>query len=102
FAQGPTVLKDIAHARAKESDRISDLRRELLKVGADIKETPDRLIITPRPSYRSGVLLDPHQDHRLAMAFAILGLRIGVRVRDIGCVAKSYPAFSADLQRLFK
>ncbi|NLE64943.1 MAG: hypothetical protein GX606_03390, partial [Elusimicrobia bacterium] len=42
FAQGPTVLKDIAHARAKESDRISDLRRELLKVGADIKETPDR------------------------------------------------------------
>jgi 3-phosphoshikimate 1-carboxyvinyltransferase len=98
FAQGPTRLKDIAHARVKESDRISDLRRELLKAGADIQETPDELIITPRTSYRQGITLDPHHDHRLAMAFAVLGTRIGVTVSAVECTSKSYPGFVKTLK----
>ena len=100
FADGPTRLKDIAHARVKESDRISDLRQELLKVGANIEEKADELIIRPRSSYSGGVELDPHCDHRLAMAFAVLGLRIGVTVRDMECTAKSYPQFWAHLKQL--
>ena len=100
FARGPTRLKDISHARAKESDRISDLRRELLKTGADVKEKNNMLIIKPRPHCRPNVLLDPHHDHRLAMAFAVLGLRIGAKVKDIECVAKSYPGFVKDLKSL--
>jgi 3-phosphoshikimate 1-carboxyvinyltransferase len=100
FAKGTTRLKDIGHARVKESDRISDLRRELLKVGADIEEKADELIIRPKGSYAGGVELDPHHDHRLAMAFAVLGLKIGVTVRDIECTAKSYPQFVTHLKKL--
>ncbi|MDP2653777.1 MAG: 3-phosphoshikimate 1-carboxyvinyltransferase [Candidatus Omnitrophota bacterium] len=100
FARGTTRLCDIRHARVKESDRISDLRSELLKTGADVRETQTELIINPRPGYRSGVLLDPHQDHRLAMAFSVLGLKIGTKIRDIDCVRKSYPGFVRDIRAL--
>ncbi len=93
FAKGVTRLKDISHARVKESDRISDLRQELLKVGAKIEEKKDELIIYPQAEYASGAVLDPHHDHRLAMAFAVLGLKVGVSVRDMECTSKSYPGF---------
>jgi len=100
FAHGTTILKDIAHARVKESDRISDLRNELLKIGAEITESKDRLIIKPKSTYRKDCILDPHNDHRLAMAFCVLGIKIGVRVKDIECTRKSYPAFINDFKTL--
>ena len=100
FAEGKTRLTDIAHARAKESNRISDLRRELLKVGAAVSEKKGELIITPKAKYRTGATLNPHNDHRLAMAFAVLGLKVGVRVKTIGCTRKSYPDFVKDLKAL--
>ncbi|MCK5081506.1 MAG: 3-phosphoshikimate 1-carboxyvinyltransferase [Candidatus Omnitrophica bacterium] len=93
FARGRTRLYNIGHARVKESDRITDLRTELLKVGAKITEKKDELIIEPRDEYKNDCLLDPHKDHRLAMAFAVLGLKIGVRISDIECTNKSYPDF---------
>jgi 3-phosphoshikimate 1-carboxyvinyltransferase len=101
FAKGKTRLVDIRHARAKESDRISDLRRELLKVGAHVSETRDALTIEPRATYRKGELLDPHHDHRLAMAFTVLGMKIGCRVKDIESCRKSYPSFVKDIKRLW-
>ncbi len=100
FAKGQTKLVDIYHARAKESDRISDLRKELLKVGACVSETKDALIIKPLPRYKNGQILDPHHDHRLAMAFTVLGLKIGCRVKDISCTHKSYPSFVKDMKTL--
>lgn len=100
FAKGKTRLYNIGHARVKESDRISDLRKELLKIGADVKETKTELIITPQEEYKKDCVLDPHNDHRLAMAFSILGLKIGVRVKDIECSSKSYPEFVKDLKAL--
>ncbi|MGE0268985.1 MAG: 3-phosphoshikimate 1-carboxyvinyltransferase [Candidatus Omnitrophota bacterium] len=100
FAEGTTRLCDIAHARVKESDRISDLRNELLKIGAGIKETGDQLIITPQLSYKKDCLLDPHNDHRLAMAFCVLGLKVGVAVKDIECTSKSYPGFINDFKSI--
>lgn len=100
FAKGETRLIHIAHARAKESDRISDLRKELLKIGADIRETRDALIIRPKNIYKENILLDPHHDHRLAMAFCVLGLKFGVRVKDIECTHKSYPDFTKDFKAL--
>lgn len=100
FAKGRTRLVDIGHARAKESDRISDLRRELLKVGAKISETEDSLIVDPQPIYKNDKTLDPYKDHRLAMAFTVLGLKIGCRVKDIECTAKSYPAFVKHMKTL--
>ncbi len=100
FAKGPTRLIDIHHARAKESDRISDLRMELLKVGADVRESSGALTIHPLPKYKSGKVLDAHHDHRLAMAFTVLGLKLGCRVNGIESSHKSYPDFIADMQRL--
>jgi 3-phosphoshikimate 1-carboxyvinyltransferase len=100
FAEGKTTLKDIHHARAKESDRISDLREELLKVGAKIEEKPNGMIIHPLHKPTPGVVLDPHHDHRLAMAFAVLGLKAGLTVKDIECSHKSYPNFTHDFKAL--
>ncbi len=93
FARGRTRLYNIGHARAKESDRITDLRIELAKVGAKITEKKDELIIDPQDRYMSDRLLDPHKDHRLAMAFCVLGLKLGIHVKDIECARKSYPDF---------
>ena len=98
FARGRTTLVGIHNARLKESDRISDLRQELLKVGGRVSETKDSLTIEPRTTYKNGILLDPHHDHRLAMAFTVLGLRIGCRVKDIESSRKSYPGFVRDMK----
>jgi len=105
FAEGKTRLVNVRHARVKESDRVTDLRRELLKIGARIKEKENELIIEPCSraddfDYRNGRTLDAHHDHRLAMAWSILGLRCGVRVKAIECVSKSYPGFVQDLRCL--
>ncbi|MDO8581131.1 MAG: 3-phosphoshikimate 1-carboxyvinyltransferase [Candidatus Omnitrophota bacterium] len=103
FAKGKTFFHDIAHARVKESDRVGDLRKELKKIGASIVEKDDTLIISPlkHPDlYKKGCMLDPHHDHRLAMAFAILGLKVGVIVKDMESSHKSYPQFVRDLKSL--
>lgn len=100
FAKGKTVLKGIAHARVKESDRIGDLSRELEKVGARFKIGSDSLTILPQEKYKTGILLDSHRDHRLAMAFSVLGAKIGCRINDLECTHKSYPAFVKDMRQL--
>lgn len=102
FARGRTRFTDIAHVRAKESDRITDLRRELCKVGAGVEETSDSLTIVPRreEEYNRNIRFDSHSDHRLAMAFSIAGLRLGAAVKNAQCVTKSYPGFFRDLSAL--
>ena len=100
FAKGKTRLTNIKHARVKESDRISDLRQELLKVGAKVDEKENELIIYPQEIYKSNCLLDPHHDHRLAMAFSVLGVKLGVRIKDMECCAKSYPGFVRDFKAM--
>jgi len=100
FAKGKTRLYDIGHVRSKESDRISDLRKELLKIGAKITEKHNAIIIDPQAKYKSNRLLDPHKDHRLAMAFCVLGSKIGARVKDIHCIHKSYPDFVKDFKAI--
>lgn len=98
FASGKTQLCNIKHARVKESNRITDLRQELEKIGARITETADTLTIIPQKVYKGAVELDPRHDHRLAMAFSVLGLKIGAAVKDIECVSKSYPGFVNDFR----
>ena len=100
FAKGKTKLVGIHHARAKESDRISDLRHELLKVGAHVTESADALTIEPRANYKTGQLLNAHNDHRLAMSFTVLGAKIGCCVEGIESSHKSYPAFVNDMKAL--
>ncbi len=99
FAEGPTTIRNVAHIRHKETDRIHALAVELRKLGAQVEERADGLTITPRPLH--GAEIDTYDDHRMAMSLALVGLAVpGVVIRDPGCTAKTYPQFFRDLQGL--
>jgi 3-phosphoshikimate 1-carboxyvinyltransferase len=102
FADGVSRIRNVAHIRHKESDRIAALAAELRKLGAGVDEQPDGLVIDPPSADRlSGASIATYDDHRMAMSFAVAGLRIpGVTILDPGCVAKTYPAFWDDLREL--
>jgi 3-phosphoshikimate 1-carboxyvinyltransferase len=92
FADTPTTIRNVAHIRDKETDRIGDLVRELRKLGADATEREDGLTIVPRPLH--GASLSTYDDHRMAMSLALVGLKVpGVRIRDPGCVGKTFPDY---------
>ena len=92
FAGGPSRVSGVGILRYKESNRMEGMANELRKLGADIALGPDAMVVRPAPL--RGALLDPLGDHRLAMAFALVGLRVvGVRVGDAECVGKSFPSF---------
>jgi 3-phosphoshikimate 1-carboxyvinyltransferase len=96
FAEGPTTIRNVAHIRHKETDRITALATELRKLGAGVEERPDGLTITPAPL--RGYAVDTYNDHRMAMSLALIGLKVpGVVIRNPGCVAKTYPGFWQDL-----
>lgn len=96
FAEGPTRVRNVAHIRHKETDRIAAVANELRKLGAQVVEHDDGLEITP--GQHTPAAIDTYEDHRMAMSFAIAGLRIpGIIIRDPGCVAKTYPRFFNDL-----
>jgi 3-phosphoshikimate 1-carboxyvinyltransferase len=93
FASGTSTIRNIAHLRLKESDRLAALGSELQKLGAQVKVGTDSLTITP-PAALRGAEIATHDDHRMAMAFALAGLRVpGVRILEPGCVAKSWPRY---------
>ena len=92
FAAEPLHIADIGNLRLKESDRIEDLAVELRKLGGRVMTTRDS--ITVSAAELGAATIDPHDDHRLAMSFAVAGLRIpGVQITDPGCVAKTWPGF---------
>jgi 3-phosphoshikimate 1-carboxyvinyltransferase len=100
FAEGPTRIRNVAHIRHKETDRIAALAAELRKLGAQVDEQPDGLMIFP-PETITPARIATYDDHRMAMALALVGLRAeGVTILDPGCVAKTYPGFWDDLARL--
>ncbi|MDX2380061.1 MAG: 3-phosphoshikimate 1-carboxyvinyltransferase [Acidimicrobiia bacterium] len=89
----PTRITGVGFIRSKESDRLGDLASELCKTGADVTVEEDGLLIRPT-DLLSGAVLETHHDHRLAMAFGILGLAVdGIEVTDPDVVAKSWPAY---------
>jgi 3-phosphoshikimate 1-carboxyvinyltransferase len=97
FADGPTRIRNVAHIRHKETDRIAAVACELRKLGADVDERPDGMLI--RPGVIRPAAIDTYRDHRMAMSFALAGLRAaGVVIRDPQCTAKTYPDFFADLE----
>lgn len=99
FADGPTTIRNVAHIRHKETDRLTALATELRKVGAGVEEFADGLRITPRPLH--GAVIDTYNDHRMAMSLSLIGLKVpGIVIRNPGCVAKTYPNFFSDLERL--
>ena len=102
FADGVSRIRNVAHIRHKETDRIAALATELRKLGRRGRRTARRPGDRPpaaRPASRSAIAT--YDDHRMAMSFALAGLRIpGVTILDPGCVAKTYPGFWEDLARI--
>jgi 3-phosphoshikimate 1-carboxyvinyltransferase len=99
FADGPTVVRGIGFIRGKETDRIAAVVTELRRLGIDAREDDDGFTVVPGPVGPATV--HTYDDHRMAMSFALLGLRAeGVRIADPGCVAKTYPGYWRDLAAL--
>jgi 3-phosphoshikimate 1-carboxyvinyltransferase len=99
FAHGPTTIRNVAHIRHKETDRLAAVATELRKLGANVVEREDGLTI--EPGQLRGATIDTYKDHRMAMSFAVAGLRIPeVRIANPRCVEKTYPGFFADLDDL--
>jgi len=99
FADGPTLIKNIWNLRIKETDRLSALEAELRRLGARAKAEDDSLYIQPGPLH--GAEIQTYDDHRMAMAFSLAGLRIpGVVISDPGCVSKTWPDYFDAFGRL--
>jgi 3-phosphoshikimate 1-carboxyvinyltransferase len=92
LADSETVLTGIAHLRGHETDRLAALAQEINGLGGDVTETDDGLVIRPRPLH--GGLWHSYEDHRMATAGAIIGLRVpGVEIENIATTAKTLPQF---------
>jgi 3-phosphoshikimate 1-carboxyvinyltransferase len=99
FADGPSTIRNIAHLRIKETDRLAALETELRKLGARARAGDDVLRIEPGPL--RGARIATYDDHRMAMSFALAGLRVpGVEIEDPACVAKTWPGFFEALDAL--
>ena len=96
FADRPVRFTELGRLRVQECERVAALRTELGKCGATVEESGDTLTVQPGPLH--GAEIETYGDHRMAMCFATLGLVVpGLRLRDPGCVAKTFPDFFAKL-----
>jgi 3-phosphoshikimate 1-carboxyvinyltransferase len=99
LADSPSRFWGVAHIRVQETDRLAALAKELTRCGGDVTEEPDGISIRPRPL--TGAVLSSYDDHRLAMAWAVLGLGVdGVAVDDIATTRKTVPDFVGSWNRL--
>ncbi|GAA3545521.1 3-phosphoshikimate 1-carboxyvinyltransferase 1 [Aeromicrobium flavum] len=98
LADGPSTLTGIEHLRGHETDRLTALATEITRLGGNVVERTDGLVITPAPLH--GGAFATYDDHRMAHAAAVLGLRVDdLVVENIGTTAKTYPAFADDWER---
>ena len=99
LADSPSRFTGVAHVRLQETDRLAALAGELNALGGDVRELPDGLEVRPRP-LRGGVMAT-YDDHRIAMAWAVLGLGVdGVEVRDVATTRKTVPDFVGSWERM--
>jgi len=99
FAQGPTTIRNVAHTRLQETDRLSAVATELGRLGVPTHQTPSSIRIIPQVPRPAAVRT--YGDHRMAMAFAVTGLvASGIAIQDPGCVNKTFPDFFMRLREL--
>ncbi len=92
LAGSRTTIRGVAHLRGHETDRLAALAKELGRLGADVQETDDGLLVVPRPLH--GGIFETYADHRLATAAAVLGLAVpGIEVVDVATTGKTLPGF---------
>ncbi|MCY3930991.1 MAG: 3-phosphoshikimate 1-carboxyvinyltransferase [Acidobacteria bacterium] len=106
FANGTTWIRNVAHLRIKESDRLAAVATELRRAGATVDELEDGLRIEGDPGLAASpgsprIPIDTYDDHRIAMSMALVGMRRGgLSIRRPEVVGKSYPGFWADLEEI--
>ncbi|MEM7575880.1 MAG: 3-phosphoshikimate 1-carboxyvinyltransferase [Planctomycetota bacterium] len=102
LADGPTTIANVGNLRVKETDRMEALRVELTKLGADVLIVGDDLTITPPEDGKiTPAKIDTYDDHRMAMAFSVIGLaQDGVTINDPACVNKTFPDYFHRLEQL--
>ena len=99
LAQTPSRFTGVAHIRLQETDRLAALAKELNSLGGDVRELPDGIEISPRPL--AGGTMHSYDDHRLAMAWAVLGLGVdGIGVEDVATTRKTVQDFPGSWQRM--
>jgi len=100
-AEGTTIIREAAELRVKESDRIASVAAELRKLGAQIEERPDGMLIHG-PTKLRGAVVECHRDHRLAMALAVAGLVAAgpTEIRGAEAIGDSFPNFVEAMQAL--
>jgi 3-phosphoshikimate 1-carboxyvinyltransferase len=86
--------------RIKETDRLQALKYELEKLGGQVEITNDSLHLSASEEIKSNISIDTYHDHRMALAFAPLALKVPLRIKDAGVVSKSFPGFWEDLSKL--
>jgi 3-phosphoshikimate 1-carboxyvinyltransferase len=92
FAGHPVKFTDLGRLRLQECERVIALRTELAKCGANVVEEGDMLTVWPSPLH--GAEIETYNDHRMAMCFAVLGLKVpGIKIRNPACVKKTFPNF---------
>lgn len=102
FADAPMKISGIASWRVKETDRIAAMAAELRKVGAEVREANDYIIVTP-PKNLQGATIETYNDHRMAMCFSLVALGgVPIKIMDPGCVAKTYPKYFEDFLTIAK
>ncbi|MEW6284980.1 MAG: 3-phosphoshikimate 1-carboxyvinyltransferase [Chloroflexota bacterium] len=101
FADTPTRIRGIASARLKETDRIHATCTELARFGVRVEEHDDGMTIYPCQTFQPATV-QTYNDHRMAMAFSLIGLRVeGVVIENPSCVSKTFPNFFDVLQTLY-
>ncbi|WP_138315685.1 3-phosphoshikimate 1-carboxyvinyltransferase [Rhodoluna limnophila] len=95
LADSPTVIRGVAHLRGHETDRLAALAAEINRIGGIARETPDGLEIDPSGNLH-GAIWQTYEDHRMATAGAIIGLRVpGIQIEDITTTSKTMPNFAS-------
>ena len=101
FAQGTTRLRGIGSWRVKETDRIHAMATELRKLGASVQAGGDWIAVAAPPQGLREATIDTYDDHRMAMCFSLAAAGgVRVHIREPGCVAKTFPNYFDQLERL--
>ncbi|SDF92041.1 3-phosphoshikimate 1-carboxyvinyltransferase [Idiomarina zobellii] len=100
FADKPTIIRNVANWRVKETDRLSAMATELRKLGADVEEGADFLKVYPVQHWQNAKI-DTYNDHRMAMCFSLAAFSpVGVTINDPDCCRKTYPTYFQEFSRI--
>ena len=94
------TLTGLGNLKIKETDRLAALKAELIKLGGDVSITDNSLTLKESKTIKTGIRIKTYNDHRMAMAFAPLALKVPIIIENVSVVSKSYPEFWEDLKQI--